>query len=212
MSNTALDTISHHPSISLYHPTPLCCLFPFLPPSCAPLFLSLHSLVCNHFHPSIHPTSRTSIYPSALTRKLGLLSKTACVCMSVCVMPCVYGATGIAFQAGSFALAVLLFLPTISISVRISMRHSYHSGWVDFLLFDRYLSDFSVFNARLNIKCCSVPAAPGLMQFHFMNSFTSSVISEPQHSDSISRAASESTVMTPSSGLSLHHVTAQSVC
>lgn len=72
--------------------------FPPLYSSSSVLFLPCH----------LPPSSPSSIYhsnfPSAVMKKLGLLSWTLC-CVFLCM--CVYATMGIAFQAGSFAMTPL---------------------------------------------------------------------------------------------------------
>lgn len=177
MSNTALDSISHHPSLSLYHlavpllhvvvvrflpSTFLCTSVPF------PSLFGSRSL--SFLHPSIQPTSQSSIYPSAVTKKLGLLSKTVCVCVYV-----------------SWHVFMGLW--------ELYFKHV-HLPWHCYTSFQQ--SPFPC------VFLCVIPSSR-------VSSVTSSVISERQPSNIVSRAVSECTVMARSSGMSVQHVTSVSV-
>lgn len=88
----------------------------FLLPPFAPLFSSLHSLVLFTFHSLSHlPIFNLSI---SCNEKAGTAQPDF---VFVCMSWRVYGVTGIAFQAGSFALALLLCLPTTSVCVYMCM-------------------------------------------------------------------------------------------
>lgn len=107
------------PSHSIMLPCSLLCFIAisYLPSTILSTFVPFSSLFSSGSLSSLHHNSLSPIYPSAVMRKLGRLSHTWCVCVHA--VACVYGATGIAFQAGSFALAMLLCFPAVSVSMRI---------------------------------------------------------------------------------------------
>lgn len=111
MSNTALNTISHHPLLSLHHlsvstPSHYCGCFLLFTSNCTSvLFPSLFSSWSLF---TLYPTSQSSIYPSAVMRKLGLLSQTLCVCVHV--VACLRG-YGNCISSGFICLGTATLLP-----------------------------------------------------------------------------------------------------